>query len=99
MRTHNGATPYQCNICSKQFDDSNGLKRHHLIHQQKNEMITTIEQILEAPIIEIPHTESTVEQPIFENALAFNVNPETIHFITPAQNVGDENAQLIFNTQ
>lgn len=97
IRTHTGATPHQCNICPKKFSDSNGLKRHMLMHQRKNE--TTIEQILEAPIIETPFTASTMtQQPVFENASSFNLNPETIQFVAPTP-VVDNNQQLIFKIQ
>lgn len=103
MRTHGtGATPYQCNICPKKFSDNGGLKRHLLIHQRKNQTNPAIEQILEAPIIEAPINELplnvAINEPIFENVSTFNVNPETIQFISPAEIVGDP-SQLIFKIQ
>lgn len=99
MRTHTGATPYQCNLCPKKFSDSNGLKRHQLNHKRKNETVTSVQQISEAPIIEASHTQPiNIEQPIFENATVFNVNPETIQFMAPPEIVGD-NSQLIFKIQ
>lgn len=39
MRLHTGETPYHCNICPKKFYDSNGLKKHRLVHQRKNEIV------------------------------------------------------------
>lgn len=94
MRSHNGATPYHCNICPKKFPNINGLNRHVLIHQQKNETNAAIEEILEAPIIEIPHhfdgnanlkslEPQIVEQTVFENVTPFNFNSQTIQFIPP----------------
>lgn len=43
MRLHTGETPYHCNICPKAFYDSNGLKKHRLVHQRKNEIETKVE--------------------------------------------------------
>lgn len=39
MRVHTGETPYHCTICPKKFYDSNGLKRHRLVHERRNERI------------------------------------------------------------
>lgn len=63
LRTHTGNTPYHCSICPKKFSDSNGLKRHHLMHQRKNETNPIIEQILEVPIVEAPPAPAPVLKP------------------------------------
>lgn len=60
----------------------------------------TIEEILEAPIIETPFTEPTMtQQPVFENATSFNLNPETIQFVARAPEIVGDNQQLIFKIQ
>lgn len=46
MRLHTGETPYHCNICPKKFYDSNGLRKHRLVHQRKNDVETNVEQPL-----------------------------------------------------
>lgn len=81
LRTHNVETPFQCTICPKKFSDSNGLKRHHLMHQRKNQTNQTIEQILKAPIIEVSSSETSVPEQIF--------NPETIQFVQTPDVVSD----------
>lgn len=49
MRLHTGETPYHCNICPKKFYDSNGLKKHRLVHQRKNEIVVK-EEVLSPPL-------------------------------------------------
>lgn len=106
LRTHNGTAPHQCQICPKKFNDTNGLRRHQLVHERKNQTSQTIQinqinptigQILEAPIIEAPNNE-VINEPNFGNMLAFNVHPETIQFIPPSEIVTDP-SQFIFNIQ
>lgn len=68
MRIHTGITPYHCSICPKKFSDSNALKRHHLVHQRKIETNPTIQEILEAPIVEEPEAEqSTIQETIIQS--------------------------------
>lgn len=53
MRLHTGETPYHCNICPKKFYDSNGLKKHRIVHERKNE--TEIR-------VEVPSTLNTISR-------------------------------------
>lgn len=36
MRIHTSKAPHHCKICPKQFNDSNGLKEHILVHNGAN---------------------------------------------------------------
>lgn len=69
------------------------------MHQRNNQINQSVEQILQAPIIESPIAEMlpTIGT-TFEHVSPFNVGQNTIHPIPPTDIVAD-NTQLMFKIQ